>query len=379
MDAMNALSSHVMARFSELHKMKSEGCKIVGYIPTGYVPEELVLACGAVPVGLIRGGDHTEVELAGAYVPRWLDTFCRAQIGYLLSQSDPLYEMIDTLVVSVTDTNIRAIAECCSCYTDMPVFTFGVPHTMTEDGFKYYLAGIARLKDKLEEMTGIEITSSRLKESIELCNKEKELLREISLTRRSHPSLLKAKDFIGLHHASFLVDKGAMVGVLKSLLKELKQKVASPSDGPRLLLTGSSIAFGDDKVLDLIEQCAGQVVIEEFSEGIRPYWWTVQPNGNLMEALADCYFRRRVHPAWFRPGRERLDFLVKLAKDFDVAGVIWYQMMYRDSYDIEAFYFRDILQKETGLSMLTIESDYDPGETEVFRNRIETFIDSLRR
>ena len=98
-----------------------------------------------------------------------------------------------------------------------------------------------------------------------------------------------------------------------------------------------------------------------------------------MGALADGYFMRRIPPAWFRPGKERLDFLVKLARDFKVAGVIWYQLMYRESYKTESYYFPDILKKETGLTMLTLESDYDTAEVGQMRTRLETFIESIRR
>jgi benzoyl-CoA reductase/2-hydroxyglutaryl-CoA dehydratase subunit BcrC/BadD/HgdB len=144
-------------------------------------------------------------------------------------------------------------------------------------------------------------------------------------------------------------------------------------------LTGSTLALGDNKVLNLIEQAGSSVVIEEFAEGLRHYWEDVEPKGDLFESLADRYFRRRVPPAWFRPGKERHEFLIKLARDFNVGGVIWYQLMYRDAYDIESAYFPDILKRETGLSMLKIESDYDVAETGPFRTRVEAFIESLRR
>ena len=68
-----------------------------------------------------------------------------------------------------------------------------------------------------------------------------------------------------------------------------------------------------------------------------------------------------------------------LAKDFHVDGVIWYHLMYRESYKIESYYFPDILKKETGLNMLTVESDYDATETGPLQTRIETFIETIRR
>ena len=144
-------------------------------------------------------------------------------------------------------------------------------------------------------------------------------------------------------------------------------------------MTGSTLALGDYRMLDIIEESGGSVVIEEFAEGIKPYWGSVKADGDLMAALADCYFTRRVPPAWFRPDKERLDFLIKLAKDFNVDGVIWYQLMYRESYKTESYYFPDRLKKETGLSMLTIESDYDQAETGPLRTRIETFVETIKR
>ena len=95
MELMHMLESHLKTRLVELNKAKQQGRKIVGYTPGGYLPEELVLASGAIPICLVRGGDHSVVELAGAYICRWIDTFCRAQIGYALSGDDPYYSVVD--------------------------------------------------------------------------------------------------------------------------------------------------------------------------------------------------------------------------------------------------------------------------------------------
>jgi benzoyl-CoA reductase/2-hydroxyglutaryl-CoA dehydratase subunit BcrC/BadD/HgdB len=379
MKAFDTFSAHLKTRLAELNMAKEKGCKIVGYTPGGYLPEELVLASGAVPVGLIRGGDHSAVELAGAYICRWIDTFCRAQIGYGTSGDDPYYNLLDLLIVPITDNHIRAISDILDYNTDIEVFPFGVPHTKDNSSFSYYLHGITRVKKKLEELTGVQITDARLREAIDLCNRERELLRKISLLRTSEQIPLTSKDFVALNHGSFLADKAGMVEALDSLYRELKSHAAPSHEGPRILLTGSTLAQGDSKILDMIEETGGLVVIEEFAEGIRPYWESVKTKGELMENLAECYFMQRVSPAWFRPGRERLDFLITLAKDFKVAGVIWYQLMYRESYKLESYYFPEMLNRETSLPMLTIESDYDAAEVGPMRTRIETFMETIGR
>jgi len=378
-EVMHELASHLKTRLVELNRAKQQGRKIVGYTPGGYLPEELVLASGAIPMCLIRGGDHSVVELAGAYICRWIDTFCRAQIGYAVSGDDPYYSIVDLLAIPITDNHIRVISDLIDYSTDIEVFPFGVPHMKEESTFNYYLHGITRLKAKLEELTGTEITGPKLREAISLCNRERELLRGISLMRKSGSVPISSRDFVALNHASFLADKEVMVAILESLYKDLEGGSAVPGRHPRILLTGSTLAMGDSRILDLIDEAGGTVVIEEFAEGIRPYWDNVNPNGDLMKALAECYFTRRVPPAWFRPGTERRDFLIKLAEDFDVDGVIWYQLMYRESYKTESYYFPNKLKKDTGLRMLTVESDYDPSEMGPLRTRIETFIQTIRR
>ena len=70
MKAMDRLTVHLKTRLVELNRARAEGRKIIGYTPGGFLPEELVLACGAIPVGLIRGGDHTMVELSSGYMCR---------------------------------------------------------------------------------------------------------------------------------------------------------------------------------------------------------------------------------------------------------------------------------------------------------------------
>lgn len=379
MAAMDKLSSHLKTRLVDLREAKKAGYKIIGYTPGGYLPEELVLACGAIPVCLIRGGDHTPVELSGAYICRWIDTFARAQIGYGVSGDDPYYSIIDLLAIPITDNHIRAVSDILDYNTDIEIFPFGVPHMKEDSAFKYYLHGLTRLKAKLEELTGVEITETRLRDAIAVCNRERELLREISLMRKAKPAPVSGKEFIALNHGSMLADKKVMVEFLESLYSELKERPAPSAEGPRILLTGSTLAMGDYRVVDMIEAAGGAIVIEEFAEGIKPYWENVNPDGNLIEALADCYFRRRVAPGWFRPGKERLDYVIKLAKDFTVSGVIWYQLMYRESYKTESYYFPNRLKKETGLSMLTLESDYDQAETEQLRTRIESYVETVRR
>jgi benzoyl-CoA reductase/2-hydroxyglutaryl-CoA dehydratase subunit BcrC/BadD/HgdB len=380
MGAMDRLSEHMDGRYREIRKKREGGVKIIGYTPGGYMPEELVYASGAIPVCLLRGGDHEAVAESAAYIPRFIDTFCRSQIGYRMLEEEPLYQMVDLLVVPITDNNMRAIAECWNFYTDVEVFRYGVPHNKEEDAYDYYLEGLNLLREKLGSFTGNKIDDGKLKDAIELWNRMRTLFKEISLLRKSDKLPLSGQEFVRLSHASFIADMPVFVEILESLVQELKKKEGKELSGARLLMTGSTLAMGDYKMFDLVEGAGSDIVIEEFAEGVREYWDNVElDGGSISKALADSYFMKRLSPAWNRPSGERIDYIINLAKEFRADGVLWYQTMYRDGYDIQSFYFEKKIKERANLSMLKIETDYDVSEKGPFRTRIEAFVEMLNK
>ncbi|MBN2420579.1 MAG: 2-hydroxyacyl-CoA dehydratase [Deltaproteobacteria bacterium] len=380
MDALLKLDSYLENRLAHLKAIKSHGRKVIGFTAGGYFPEELPLACDAEAICFIEAGNNEALRNAGPYTCRWFDPFWRSQIAFLTSGKDPYYNLADLIVVPVTDNHVRNFSNVLGYFSpDKDSFVFGVPHVKDKIALEYFLKGITRLRNRLEEITGKEITDAGLKQSIDLCNRERELFRQISILRKSGEYSIAGRDFIKLHHASFITDKKFMVDILEMYLREIKESAHHPAGSPRLLLTGSTLAHGDTKVMDIIEEFGGNIVVEEFAEGIRPFSETVNTQGDLMKNLAESYFMKRVCPGWFRPGTERLNLLIKLARGYNVDGLVWYQLMFRESYKVESYFFPQMLKKEAGIPMLVLESEYDAMETGPMRTRIETFIETIKR
>ena len=379
METVQELLPHSSTSLANLREMKSRGQKIIGYVPNGYMPEELVYACGAIPVALARGGDADPVAASAACLARFLDPYCRAQIGYRLLKEEPIYQLLDMLVVPITDNHVRAIADSWDFYTDVEVFRFGVPHIKAGHGFEYYLEGLHLLKRHLESFTGNKITGPKLKDEIDSANKMRRLFKEICLMRRAERPPISGKEFIALNHGSFHTDRHTMLDALQSICETLKVTEPSGPVKPRVLLAGSTMALGDSKILDLLEDAGASIVIEEFSEGLRNYRQNVAAGDDLMRELAEGYFAKRVSDAFFRgAAKERADFLLNLFKDFKADGVVWYTLMYRESYDVEGYIFHKVLD-DLGIPMLILSSDYDISETGSFRTRIETFVNTIKK
>jgi benzoyl-CoA reductase/2-hydroxyglutaryl-CoA dehydratase subunit BcrC/BadD/HgdB len=381
MTTLEKLGTDSKERISELIRLKQDGTKIVGYVPNGYMPEELVYASGAIPVGLVRGGDHEAVMASEAHLFRLLDSFCRSQIGYRVLGKEALYQLPDLLVVPITDRNITAIADSWEFSTEVEVFKYGVPrYKGVKHAFEYYVEGLKLLKQKLEKLTGLEIKKDRLTKEVELSNIINHRLEEISFTRKSQPPGISGKNFFGLNHVSYYADRQVLLSALESISLEVKRGEYLPRRGARIMLVGSTMAQGDSKVVDLLEQAGANIVIEEFSEGIRPRQQKIETKGDLIRNIATTYLEGRISPALFHGVmRERFDYLLTLIKEFRVDGVVWYSLMYRDCYDREGLLFSRVLEKETGIPFLKINSDYDAAETGQLKTRVETFIDMVKQ
>lgn len=364
-------------RPAELKALRSSGKKVIGFPPGAFLPEELIHAAGAVPVCLFHGGDPEAVAASTAYLPRYIDTFCRSQIGYWSLGEDPYYRLVDLFISPLTDNNERAIADCYDFYAGMEVFRFGVPHDNSDSStLQYYLYGLQQVKKRLEEFTGNRISDDNLRESIRLYNSIRASLREISALRRSAAVPLSGRQFIMLNHVSYLLDPLQIDAILKDILAVLRQEQGKERS-PRLLLIGATLAFGDYKVLNLIEEAGAEIVIEESFEGLRRYWTDVSTEGGPLEALADAYFSRALPPAWFPNSYSSFDHYLKLIEDYRADGVVWYQLMYRETIDMQSFSLARRL-KQLGIPMLKLQSDYDAFETGQFRTRIGAFVEILR-
>ena len=155
MGAREDLAEHLANRPSELKKLKAQGQKIVGYFMGDYVPEEIIYASGAIPLGLLHGGDPESVELAHSLTTRYLCPFSRAQYGNRVLEEQPYYQMVDLLVTPITCQHLKRICELWNYSTEVKIFRLGIPYQYdSEHSLEYYQEGLGLLQELMEEITG---------------------------------------------------------------------------------------------------------------------------------------------------------------------------------------------------------------------------------
>ncbi len=373
------IANHLKERPARLSEAKKNGSKIIGYLPGNYVPEEIIYASGAIPVGLVHGGNHRSADAALSLLPQVICPFARAQVGERMLKENPYYSMLDMVVGPITCQHLKKVIDTWEYLGGLEIFKLGVPHQHGDDFYlQYFQNRLAVMQERLQSFTGNTITHEKLVDAIGLYNRMRGLLRKISLMRRNSP-LLSGLDFIKLNHASFYADPVFMVDALEAVYKELQDRKPSlRANVPRILLTGPNLGYGDYRIAELVEETGGEIAVEEFCEGMRYYWHDIQVQSDLVESFTRGYLVDRVPCAFMRySAGKRLDFMLNLIKDFKIDGVIWYELLACETYDSESFFFIDKMA-EHGVPVLILESDYGTADTGQIKTRVEAFFEIVK-
>jgi len=381
LDILEELAQIARTRPERLKEQKGKGVKIVGYVGR-FVPEELIHASGAVPYLMCRGGEPEPPDAVIPYMLRFMSPYARSQIGYHLLGIDPVVPMLDLIVAQCSDCHESRLADLLE-YFKLPTVRLGVPPDWKKSlSREYYQKRLTWLREKLEVLTGNKISGEKLKKSIEFFNQTRDFLSRINLLRKKQPPPIGSYDFIRLNHYSFYCDLEKLLPKLNELYKQL-QKGKSPfsREAPRILLAGHVVGIGDYVVPKLIEDSGGVVVAEFLDEGMRQCAWNVKTDGDLMRNLGETYYSERTPPSIFQPAwEERVESIKKLIRDFNIDGVIWYELSFEEIYDLEC----SIISKAMGemnMPFLKLESSYEYSREAVgpLTTRVESFIESVKQ
>jgi benzoyl-CoA reductase/2-hydroxyglutaryl-CoA dehydratase subunit BcrC/BadD/HgdB len=374
------LAELARTRPMRLKEKKAQGKKVIEF--TGqYVPDAMIYAAGAEPYYLGRGGEPEPPDAVLPYMLRFMNPYARSQVGFYLLDLDPVTPITDLIVAQQTDCHVGRISELME-YLELPVFKVGVPSDWKKEiAYEYYHKALGRLKTKLEEVTGNEITEETLKEKVEETNRIHELLRKIGELRKQDAPPIGGYDFIRLNHYSLLVEPEVVIEKLEKLYEELKgAEGVFAADAPRVLLAGRIVAIGDYVPIKLIEEAGALIAVEMLDEGVRPYFWDVAVNGDTVKSLSEALYLRKTPPSIFQPAwKERMGRMKELIEAYRIDGVIWYQLSFDEIYDMECSCVLKWMD-EMGVPILKLESSYEYSReaTGPLTTRIESFVETLK-
>ncbi|MHB1420416.1 MAG: 2-hydroxyacyl-CoA dehydratase subunit D [Bacillota bacterium] len=355
-------------------ELKEQGKKVVGYFCI-YPPVELLTAADVVPFRMMGKPEEPRSE-CDLYLESRQCGFVRSCFEIALKGG---YDFLDGLIFPHSCEHIERLYSLWTYYLKYDYVTHftNVPHTLYPSSHTFFRTELDRLKRSLEELTGKEITTERLKSSIELHNQIRALLREINGLRKSNPPMVTGSEMAEIIVATSVIPASEQLELLQEVLGELRLRPVGPErTSARVLIYGSHI--DSNKVARLIEDCGVDVVADDSCLGTRDYSFEVNlENGDCLSALAYTYLEKTMCPRTFRGSFQNssdayFKHIVDYAREFNAQGVIVYYMNFCDcaGYDIPAL--RDYLQKE-GYPLLYMEDDYTLSAPGQLKTRIQAF------
>lgn len=366
-------------RIKEIQEAKAQGKKVIGTFCV-FVPEEIVLAAGAIQVGLCAGAEAGK-EAAEKVLPRNTCALIKSFVGFKLSKLCPYIESCDLVVGETTCDGKKKAYEIFADYA--PVYVMEIPQMKNACDRDLWKTEVRRFKDTIEEITGNTITAENLKGAIKLVNDRRRVLQRLNRLRAAVPTPISGRDVILINQISFYDDPIRFTAKINELCDELEKRVETgegivPKGTPRLMLSGCPMAVPNWKLPFVVESSGAVIVGEESCIGTRNTRDLVDESGQtleeMLEALVDRYLR--IDCACFTPNNERLDHIVDMARDLKVDGVIHYALSFCQPYAMEAYKVDNVLQKAQ-IPLLPIETDYSLEDVEQLKTRVEAFVEMI--
>ncbi len=366
-------------RIQELADHKEKGAKVVGTFCV-YVPDEITFAGGGIGIGLCGGSDFW-IPDGEKVLPRNTCPLIKASIGAKLGNTCPYFSSADLLVGETTCDGKKKAWEILGEYT--PVHVMDLPQMKREKGKLHWMDEIKIYKDKIEELTGTEVTKENLEKSIKLINDKRRALQRLYNLRKEENLPISGKDALLITQIAFYDDPERFTEKVHALCDELEKRAAEGvsvfAEGtPRILVTGTPMAIPNWKMHHLIETSGGAVVCEETCTGVKYFQDLVNEDNETMEdqlrSLTDRYLN--INCACFTPNDGRIDDIIRLYKEYKADGVIYYSLPFCSTYAIEYKKVKEALEKE-GIPVIMIETDYSLQDAGQIKTRLEAFFEML--
>ncbi len=355
-----------------IDEFKSQGKPIVGFF-CQYVPQELILAAGAVPLRM-RGSGSEDSSTGDAYMSSHVCTYVRHAMSLVLEGE---FDFLDGIIGSNTCDHVRRTYDLFQKKTDVPFQHFlSVPRTVRQSLFSYYFNELAKLKNALEMHFGQKITPEKLREAIARVNRVRKRLRQLDELRLEERPRLSGTEAAVVHLAAHALPPEIFIEYADRLFEELKTRDELPIPRARLLLIGAELDEPD--FIAAIESQDARVVADQLCFGSRSVLPSIDEHcDNPLEALAKTYFYRLSCARMIGNFPERWETLKDTARRARADGVVFQRLLFCDPWGADLHNLQQRNRNENVFPVLSLSREYGIVPTGQVKTRVQAFVEKI--
>lgn len=293
------------------------GRKAFGVMACTFGPEELIYACGALPVGT-WGGAVTPNE-AFQYFPTF---YCSLLTTTLQLGIQGSYRELDAFVCGTGCDGLQDMMEDWKlAVPSIPVIDCVYPQRRDLEVCKQYMIDELRIAaGKMTAITGQKPTDLRMQKAMHLYNKHRAAMREFSEVAADHLDVVTPLIRRNVFKSARFMDKAEHLELVTAFIDELKARPIHDFKGIRAIATG--IIIDSDDMLRMFEENNIGIVGDDIVAESKLYETDIENGIDLYYQLAQQWCDRRGCSILEDFKKERGPMLVDLAKKRKADGVI---------------------------------------------------------
>ncbi len=363
----------------QVKELKEAGVPVVGTYCT-YTPWELIRAAGGIAVTLCSTSEKP-IAAAELHLPRNLCPLIKSSYGFALTDTCPYFHFCDLVVGETTCDGKKKMYEYLAELR--PTHVMQLPqttdHVLSQELWRYE---VMRLKKKLEEQFGVQITEEKLRAAIELRNKmHQTMLRFYDLSQLDAPVVTGRETMLVSDYLKFTFDYEKSMALVDELTKKLKENYLEGErrvnpDAVRILITGCPMGKSLEKVADAIESpdAGGVVVGFENCGNLKCSSIAVDETKDPISAITEKYLN--IPCSVMSPNHGRIALIKEYVQKYRAAGVADVILQACHTYSVESRAIKEALKKEN-VGYISIETDYSQGDSGQLSTRFGAFTEML--
>ena len=367
-----------------VRKAESEGDLALGY--TCFHAPEVLMNLGNCFSVRLRAPHTNSMELATYYMANNSCEFARALLERALEGS---YAFLHAMIgVDVCEANNRAIENMEILHTqgeDKDKFfycTLDIPYSDDEDCVEHIREQVSRkILKPLRENYGIDTSDDAIRAAVSEHNEVCRILTEIGELRKLDIPPITGYEYAVLVLVSYTCPKRLILPYLRETLDEIKSRTtdAEKDYRVRVVVVGSEI--DDPQLIKLIEGCGALVVADRYCYGSFPGRQEIELSDteDALTQVCRWYLQHTECPrqSALHRVKYRNDHVAQLVKDFNADGAIYEQMKFCTYWSYERVIASQVMPRDYGIQMLSIDRPYISGQSGQLRTRVQAFVESL--
>ena len=363
------ISAHTNRHVEE---WKAADKPVVGYF-CHYVPTELIIAAGALPLRLRAAGSE-DSSSGDAYLSGRLCTYVRHVMSLVL---DGHYDFLDGAISSNSCDHVRRAADLFEKKSDVRYHGFiSIPRAPRESLYSYYKDELRNLYAGMAEAFGVEADDDAVRKAIGTLNEIRRRLNEINALRLKDRPKLTGAESLAIHIASQVLPSEVFIDLADRLIKSLKKRPGLECKRGRLVLIGAEL--DEPAYLEAIESQGALVVADGLCFGARSVLEPIdEAADDPIDAIGRAYFFRPSCARMIGDFPKRWDALNQMISEARADGVIFERLLFCDPWGADLHNLTSRTSGGKAFPFLSLTREYGIVPTGQIKTRVQAFIEKL--